>query len=480
LATGPEKSSEITAYQQFRPPESGALLCLHKKTGYIVQHAAPSCQLAIPRTGVSRLISPRSGDTECPQADRDTGTPRHSFEHSIDYSAGQVVLVRGPAQEVAHTSSRRSGPRRWLRAARWLIAAGLHGRANATTLKVAEDLAQRMDYSTGHVRYCLDETAARLEVSRATVKRHVAVLRELGALAWVQHGTRTNIRRALGMTGYAGTATVYAAVIPPVFDHAMGHRIVGSGYTARIIIDQRDRPTIPAQAANPVDNRPVDNSAGEGLEPPSLTWVEEEEKVQVVGGSNYTSPARQAKSRIPHQSSSIDGRRRTAADVEKASKVVRLVRALVNWTQSVPLRRLEFVLRPWTDRGWDAFRIADELNGMCSGVRWKPTRPDAFIRARIAADTQQREEMAQAVAWEDSTAARDLASLAALFGPATTEPEQERTDEDRRYARLYGWQRWSEVLEHLQDDQDDAIDLYGVDLCKFAISQGARHTAHTF
>jgi hypothetical protein len=362
----------------------------------------------------------------------------------------------------------------------WLIAAGLHPRANATTLKVAQDLADRMDYTTGHVRYCLDEMVARLNISKASIKRHVGYLRELGALAWVQHGTRHNIRRALGLKGYAATATVYAAVIPPVFDHAMGHRIIGSGYTARIVIDQRGRPAIPAQAPKPVDNRPVDNSAGEGLEPPSLTWVEEEEKVQVVGGSNYTSQARQAKSRIPHQSSSIDGRRRTAADVEKASKVVRLVRALVNWTQSVPLRRLEYVLRPWTDRGWDAFRIADELNGMCAGVRWKPARPDAFIRARIAADTQRQDELAQAVAWEDSTAARDLASLAALFGPATTEPEQpQRTDEDRERARA-DWNVWPEVLDHLAEDQDDAIDLYGVRLCQFAISQAARHTTPAF
>jgi AraC-like DNA-binding protein len=435
----------------------------------------PSCQLAIPAQGVSRLISPRTGDTECPQTDRDTPTPTVEIERATDYSAGQVVLVRGPAQEVARTQSRRSGPRAWLRAVEWLIAAGLHRRANATTAKVAEDLAQRMDYSTGHVRYCLDETAARLEVSRATVKRHVSYLRELGALAWVQHGTRTNIRRALGMTGYAGTATIYAAVIPPVFDHAMGHRIVGSGYTARIVIDHRGRPAIPAQAVKPVDNRPVDNSSGEGLEPPSLTWLRKKGKVQVEGGSNYTSQARQAKSRIPHQSSSIDGRRRTAADVEKAGKVVRLVRALVNWTQSVSLRRLEYVLRPWTDRGWDAFRIADELNGMCAGVRWKPARPDAFIRARIAADTQRQDELAQAVAWEDSAAARDLASLAALFGPAITEPEQERTDEDRERARA-DWNVWPEVLDHLAEDQDDAIDLYGVRLCQFAISQAARHT----
>ena len=193
----------------------------------------------------------------------------------------------------------------------------------------------------------------------------------------------------------------------------------------------------------------------------------------MVGGFNYTSQARPPKTPIPHHSSSINGRRRTASDVEKASKTVRLVRALVNWTQTVPLRRLEFVLRPWTDRGWDAMRIADELNGMCSGMRWKPKNPVAFIRARISADIRQQQELAQAVAWEDSTAAKNLRSLAALFGTPEPEPEPERTAEDRLRARM-DWNIWPKVLDHLAEDELDALDLYGKPLVDFAIEQGAR------
>jgi hypothetical protein len=355
----------------------------------------------------------------------------------------------------------------------WLIAAGLHPRANATTQRIADDLADRMDYDTGHVRYCLADMTARLGISRASIARHIGYLRELGALPYVEHGSRRNIRAAMGLKGYAATATVYAAAIPPAFDHAMGHTIVGTGYNARIIVDQR------GQCQKPVDtpgNSPVDNSGSEALETPSLTLVKEESQVQMVGGFNYTSQARPPKNPIPPQSSQIDGRRRTATDVQKASQTVRLVRALVNWTQPVPLRKLEHVLRPWTDRGWDGLRIADELNGMCSGMRWKPKNPVAFIRARIAVDTRQQQELAQAVAWEDSTAGReaaDRASLAALFGPATSEPEPVRTDDDRRAARM-DWNIWPEVIAHYEDDPDDAIDLYGLPLCKYAIGQDAR------
>ena len=307
--------------------------------------------------------------------------------------------VTGAAQEVAHTASRRSGPRKWLRAVVWLIGAGLHSKANQTTLRVAEDLAARMDYTTGHARYQLDETAGRLGISRATVKRHIGYLRELGALAWVQHGSRINIRRAMGLKGYAATATIYAAVIPPVFDHARGHRIVGTGYPARIVIDMRDCNTSSKAGPNdPVDtpsNAPVDNSADEGLEPPSLTWVEEEGKLKVEGGEeNYTSQqtASRDHASIPRQRSNSGSRSgRHALQVQQDIRIAAQVRPLVNWTQRVPLRPLAFCLRPLIDRGLDAYGIAAYLNGLCTGERWRPRRPAAYIRT-VLADRQQADQ----------------------------------------------------------------------------------------
>jgi hypothetical protein len=457
-----------------------------------VPYAHPGCQPGTTHTSQKRGISPRTDDTQCPNPSHNTSHTIRNTEHTIEYSGAQADLVRGADQEVERTQSRRTGPRAWLRAARWLIAAGHHRRANATTLKIAEDLAHRMDYTTGHVLYGLDDMVARLGISRASIARHVGYLRELGALAWVQHGNRTNMLAKLGLKGYKGTATVYAAVIPPVYDHAMGHTIVGSGYTARIVIDQRgQQPRIPAQARrSPVDNPPVENPASAGRETPSLTWLRKESQVQVDGGFNYTEQARPPKARPRHHSSSINGRPRTASDVANAMKTVRLVRALVNWTQSVPLRRLEYVLRPWTDRGWDACRIADELHGLCSGMRWKPKRPDAFIRAQIAKDTaweqqqaQLAAEQAQAVAWKDSTEYRNRMSLAALFGSTPQQPaeEPERTDEDRQRARM-DWNNWPQVLDHFEEDGVDALDLYGDALIAYALRQGARtrRNDHTY
>jgi hypothetical protein len=368
----------------------------------------------------------------------------------------------------------------------WLIAAGLHPRANATTLRVAEDLAQRMDYTTGHARYCLDEMVARLGISRASVKRHISYLRELGALAWVQHGTRLNIRRAMGLKGYAATATIYAAVIPPSYDHAMGHRIIGTGYEARIVIDQRGQARIPTQSRKPVDNPPVENPAPEGLEPPSLTWVKKSGQVQVVGGVTTTARRTPKTSPAPKKRSTILGNKVTAAGIQLGDKLARAIRRRVSWTRKASHDQLRWVCADMAEQQWtedDAVRFVVGAGlGSHAGYTWQPDRPHRIIAAALLAhheqqeqNRQQQDDLAAAVAWEDSTAYRNLASLAALFGPAQPEPEPEaeRTDEDRARARM-NWNNWPQVLDHLAEDELDALDLYGKRFVDFAIEQGAR------
>lgn len=402
-------------------------------------------------------IEQRTGD--CSQTPADL--------HGID-TTESPARVRGIAQEAAHTRSRRSGPRRWLRAVEWLVSGGHHPRASATTLAVARDLAARMDYDSGHVRYRLDVTQARSGCSRATVARHIAYLRELGALAWVRHGSRSNVRREKGLDGYAGTATVYAAVIPPVFDAAMGHRVVGSGYEARVVVDQRDR----------------------RRETPSLTFVQEEGKLKVVGGSTTTakrlrknSPAPRSKRR---KRTTVLGAVVTAAGMRLGDRLARAIRHRVPWTRRSGHDEMRWVCADMGEQGWteeQAVRFVAEAGSLRgAGVLWHPERPHRMVAAELRVWRQQqeqdrelREATAQAVAWEDSTAARDLASLAALFGSAPLAPVSgpERTDEDRLRARM-DWNIWPEVLDHLAEDPDDADDLYGSALCKYALGRGSR------
>ncbi|MGW0939880.1 cell wall protein [Streptomyces sp. NPDC002666] len=252
----------------------------------------------------------------------------------------------------------------------WLVEAGLHRRAGATTLAVARDLAGRMDYRLGFVLYDLEGTAARCGVSVATVKRHVRVLRELGALVWRRHGTKRNLH--LPGRRYAGTATVYAATIPAVYDAAMGHRLEGAGYGARVcgVTDAgRERAVEAAQArSRPVDNPPVGKRSSGGRAPHSSGRHQDVPRVDVEEKRNYTS-------------------RRSPLQVARDIAVARQVRPLVAWTQHEGLRRLAYALRPLIDRGLDARAIAAEVYGLAAG--WRPVRPAAWITAALGRDREE-------------------------------------------------------------------------------------------
>lgn len=315
-------------------------------------------------------------------------------------------------QELDATASRRAQPRSWLRAVVWLVEAGLHGRAGATTLAVARDLAGRMDYRLGFVLYDLEGTAARCGVSAATVKRHVRVLRELGALVWQRHGSKRNLR--LPGRSYAGTATIYAAVIPPVFDEVMGYRLEGVGYEARVcgVTDAgRARAVYGVRAAaHPVDNSAVDMPSSGGRAPHSPGFRHDVPKVDPGGKLNYTSRERATSAAVSTSQglkgssngrSKVCGRsrgnRRTRSpmsgncppkrhplQVARDIAVARQVRPLVAWTQREGLRRLAFALRPLIDRGLNAHDIASELLGLA--LDWWPARPAAYITAALNRD----------------------------------------------------------------------------------------------
>ncbi len=247
-----------------------------------------------------------------------------------------------------------------------------------------------MDYDTGEVRYCLRGMVARLGLSRATVSRHVAYLREMGSLVWVEHGSLGNARRVRGLGGYARTATVYGAVIPASYDRAFGHTIVGAGYAARIVIDQRG--TVPVSAAEhveAVDNSPVDNRSSAACETPSRTGVKEVGKVQVVGGED-SSTAPRAASQIPSRRKkrklTILGYKITSERIEQARRLAVSVRPQVNWIQGARHDQLSWVLLDMVAMGWSEPKIVLWLNqlGHEAGTRrWRPRFPHRLIAAAL-------------------------------------------------------------------------------------------------
>lgn len=340
------------------------------------------------------------------------------LSHAENTPDAPVQLVHGAAQELENTASRHTGPRAWLRAVEWLVAAGMHPKATGTTLTVARELARRMDYGTGHVRYSIPVTMAATGLSRGAVTGHVKVLRELGALVWVQHGTRANIRRVLGLAGYAGTATVYAAAIPTVYDRALGYRIVGEGYEARALPVRPHSPT---------------GAAGRGCSgsswTPSLTVVPIDVQAQVVGGSTATAPARTAERRANRKTrATILGLPITFRMVAAAHRAARRVRPLVPWVQRASLRQLSWVLLDVVARGWDEQRIAVWLRELTpydrDGLVWRPLLPHRVLAAALLDEQRAAESRARRERDLDAAAPPNAAFLAALTAnaPETDEP----------------------------------------------------------
>ncbi|MET7369333.1 cell wall protein [Streptomyces sp. NPDC005566] len=381
------------------------------------------------------------------------------------------VWTRVPraSQEVDSTSARRSQPRAWLPAVTWLVGAGLHPRAGGTTLAVARDLAARMDYRLGLVLYDLEGTAARCGVSTATVKRHVRVLRELGALAWHRHGSKKNLR--LPGRSYTATATIYAATIPAAYDTAMGHRLDGTGYGARLLgvtAEGRMRAVGAGRATpHPVDNRHQGAVRPASRAPHSPVPHHDVPRADLDGGINYTSRANRSTRRV--RGSGGRPSPRSPWQVARDIGIARQVRPLVGWTRREGLRRLGFALRPLIDRGLEAHDIAAELIGLA--VDWRPARPAAYITAALA-----RDRRPEAARRPDEELTADPAAHQEwqwwLNNRRADTPA--RTDDDRRHARLYAWDRWHEVAAHYDQDPDDALDLYGTRLCAYAVKRAAR------
>jgi hypothetical protein len=420
-----------------------------------------------------------------PRVDSDvpSGTPFNPNVAADTPSARPRSAVRrpwtpDPSQTVARTTSRHSGPRAWRRAAERALEAGLVPGANAVTTVVLEDLARRMDYSTGHVRYCLADTMASTDLSRSTVTKHIRLLRSAGWLAWAEHGSLRNVLRGLGRPGYAPTATVYAATIPPAFDTWAGNRLGGVGYSARVVgATARGREQRVAEAVDNSSRKAVDNPAKRSSRTPSLRVVKEEGQVQVVGGSSTAKRQRKT---------TILGSIPTADAVARARRLAAEIRPLVNWLQKASRRQLSWVLLDLVLMGWDDQRILNWVRAATPYSRsgqgvWRPRFPHRVLAAALLGEDQDARRIADlealttaAVAPKDHEAWGEVWRTWQEQLADSTEPE--RTDEDRCQARAYvtsGSSRacgtLAEVTGHIAVyGLDDALDLYGTHLCSLA------------
>ncbi|MGW2082217.1 hypothetical protein ACWCOW_35785 [Streptomyces sp. NPDC001939] len=295
----------------------------------------------------------------------------HADLHHRLPTRNDYAPVLSPAdQQLATTASRRTRRGDFLRAASWAITkARLHPRANATTLRVARDLAHRLT-ADGQVAYAREAMWRRLGISRRTLERHVAVLRELGLLVWAVHGCRTNTKPARSGE-WAGTATIYAAVVPRVWDEALGHRVRGHGYHARLVgYTEQGRELAITEARRTLRGDHRRDAPSCKTNPQRRTAKAEREKKNI----QRTQRRDRRPARLP------ESYRATADQAQHAMSVAAWIRPRVAWVQSEGLRRLGFALRPWIMSGLGRDDIAAELTSWW--IRGRPTSPAALIMAR--------------------------------------------------------------------------------------------------
>lgn len=335
----------------------------------------------------------------------------------VPETVGFLVVAEHGEQWITRTASRRIKTRKdWMKAVRWMVKAGFRPGANETTIRIAQDIANRMGRSKhGHVAYCQEGMIRRLQLSERCVAKHVAILRELGLLAWVEQGSsrRNALRPRYGANfrrgdGFARTATIYAPVAPRVWDDAMGRRVTGEGYWARVpgltergrqrAIDEareeaRPSVTIPAQrradddvqAGTSTDSSPVDNS---GACTPSVELPKPRRTATVSGGKNYR--PRRGAARPKESESELRGRRErgsTGWSPQRTAHVMaeaRFVQLHTWWAQGTCVRQLAFALRPLFAAGWSWEDCVRELG------RWQvPLRP-RHVASYVGSEVRRR------------------------------------------------------------------------------------------
>lgn len=220
-------------------------------------------------------------------------------------------------------------------------------------------------------------------------------LRELGLIAYVEHGSKRNVLRSrYGARwkkehGYRGTATLFAAVAPRVWDEAMGRRIRGRGYGARMVgvtpagrilavagAEYRRRQRAGGQPRQPVDNsRPCTPSVG--VPQPRTSGAVDE-------GIKDRTRERACREKKYRQHRGKGSTNWSAAGAASAMQEARFVRLHTWWTQGSCVRQLAYALRPCFEAGWTGEEVAREL------ARWTvPLRP-RHVASYVASEIRRR------------------------------------------------------------------------------------------
>lgn len=351
-----------------------------------MQHRTPSCQLGASSAPVSRGISPRTDDTQCPQS-RLTVPPTHQWIHT---TSGRTT----------------SDPHSWMTAVHWTTDQATKGhyqptakgspKWGPTTLAVAQEIAALKECRPG-----VDYLARKLKVSVRTIKYHLGMLRETGLLVYRSKGTR--------IRGAGNQASVYERAIPAAFDAALGIRTVGEGVQRRPVGASPEHRTLLGKLAKKAARKvrrtrrksPV--SAGTRCTPmeggttgtASTAGTHSPSESKLASGQ-ASSPTPKSTKRGP----------RTLNKVGRRYQLGKEAVATIPWLHGASVPRIAWVLKDFADAGWtvrEVQAVAESIPIPAHGVR----RPSGMLADRLRGKASMTATMraGYVTMWEESRAA---------------------------------------------------------------------------
>ncbi|KPI31379.1 hypothetical protein OV320_2595 [Actinobacteria bacterium OV320] len=367
-----------------------------------MQHGMPSCQLGDAPKGDSRGISPRAGDTPCPQPSHNTHAPNIEIEPTFDYSAGQAgrggqLRVLAAAQWLHATTGRiATCPHSWMTAVHWVHGSGLytpsrtHGpKWGPTTIAIAQELSALKECRPG-----IDYLARKLRISERTVQYHLGMLREAGLLVYRSKGTR--------IQGIGGRASVFERIIPTAFDDALGIRTVGEGATRRPVGAAPEHRTLlgklAKKAARKTRRRPSRTRSQRGqrctpmqggtstVSSTALTSFPSE--AELASGEAESQPRKsnnrgQILNNQPHIPNQLPKKPKKLNKVGRRYQLARELQQMVPWLNRAAVPRLAWIVRHVADAGWTALEVqaaAEQLPVSADDAR----RPSGLLAYRLA------------------------------------------------------------------------------------------------
>ncbi|AJC62046.1 helix-turn-helix domain-containing protein [Streptomyces sp. 769] len=275
----------------------------------------------------------------------------------------------------------------WMQGVHWVAGSGMyeprryrsHGPRSfgPTTVRIAQLLAELSPCRPG-----IEHLMRRTGLSERTVEYHLQMLRETGLLAWELRGTRVSGERA--------QASVYARMLPPEFDAALGIRTAGEGIGRRVIgIAETGRQVMVqlAKKASRKVRRPRSKSSSSARKPVSRGGtdcvsgapVSGRPRCTPMGGSSSSAAAADDIS-LPPENKLASGQsnsptppkagRRTLNMVGRRYQLASELIQKLDWLKGCSVPRIAWVARHIADAGW----TASDVHGWLHFRRGQVTR----------------------------------------------------------------------------------------------------------